>query len=151
MKEVVLYLTGIIVANVAVHIFGIVTIFGLTFPAGAIFVGLTFSFRDMLQKKHGPYIVFFYMIVAIFITAIFNQRLALASCTAFAVSEIIDQIIYTISKGSFKKRLIISNLISIPIDSIIFITIAFGINWNAIIGQSLIKIISSLTVLFCKK
>ena len=40
-----------------------------------------------------------------------------------------------------------SNLFGTPLDSIVFVSLAFGLNWQAIVGQSIVKFISSLIVL----
>lgn len=143
----VFYLGSIILANVLVHAYGLVTVFGLTFPAGAAAVGLTFSARDFVQDRYGKFGCWAWMLVASLITFAFNRQLALASVSAFFIAECSDWIIYTTARGSFEKRLMISNLISTPLDSIVFVLLAFGPIWPAIWGQTLVKLISSALVL----
>ena len=143
----VFYLGSILIANVLVHTFGIVTVFGLTFPAGAAVVGLTFSARDFVQERYGKYGCWVWMLVASLLTFAFNRQLALASVCAFFVAEFSDWIIYTKSRGSFEKRLLASNLVSVPLDSVVFVLLAFGPVWPAIWGQTLVKMISSVLVL----
>lgn len=147
MLEIILYLCSIMLANVLVHQFGLVHIGPLVFPAGAIVVGLTFSFRDMLQVRWGKWHCWIWMIVAGVITLFFNVNIAIASCAAFLVSEAVDWAVFTNIPGSFRRRLIWSNAISLPLDSFVFVAIAFGIHWPAIIGQSIVKVISSLLIL----
>ncbi len=144
---IALYLLGILFANLLVHWFGLVSFAGLVFPAGAVMVGLTFSFRDMVQRKYGKWHCWIWMLIASVITYLFNQQLAVASVSAFLVAETVDWAIYTWLPGSFKKRLVMSNLFGTPLDSIVFVALAFGLNWQAIIGQSIVKFISSLAVL----
>ena len=141
------YLGSIILANILVHTFGLVTVFGLTFPAGAAAVGLTFSARDFVQERYGKYGCWLWMLVASLITFVFNPELALASVCAFLIAEFSDWVIYTTSRGSFEKRLLASNLISIPLDSVVFVLLAFGPVWPAIWGQTIVKMVSSLLVL----
>ena len=148
--EILLYLGSIVLANVLVHMYGIITVLGLSFPAGAAVIGLTFSFRDLLQQKHGKWGCWIWMGAAMVITFFFNQKLAVASVSAFVVSELIDWGIFTYSKKPFQQRIILSNLFGTPIDSIIFITLAFGWNWQAILGQTIVKFISSCIVLVPK-
>ena len=147
MIYIALYLLGIILANLLVHWFGLVNFAGLVFPAGAVMVGLTFSFRDLVQRKYGKWQCWIWMIVASVITYLFNQQLAVASVSAFLVAETVDWAIYTWLPGSFRKRLVMSNLLGTPLDSIVFVTLAFGLNWQAIVGQTIVKFISSLAVL----
>lgn len=147
MIYIALYLTGILLANVLVHWFGLVQLGPLVFPAGAVMIGLTFSFRDMVQRKYGKSECWIWMLVATVVTFLFNRQLATASVSAFLVSEGIDWAIYTWLPGSFKRRLIASNAIGVPLDSIVFVGLAFGLNWQAIIGQTFVKFLSSLLVL----
>jgi uncharacterized PurR-regulated membrane protein YhhQ (DUF165 family) len=92
------------------------------------------------------------MLVATVITFFFNKHIALASVSAFLISEGVDWFAFKYLKMSFRKRIYISNLLSVPLDSAIFVTIAFGWYWPAIWGQAVIKYASGLLVLpFIKK
>lgn len=143
----VLYLSSIVLANILVHTLGIVTVFGLTFPAGAVAIGLTFSARDLVQERYGKYGCWVWMLAAVFITFAFNRQLAIASVCAFVVAELADWVVYTHSRGNIEKRLILSNLVSTPLDSVAFVLLAFGPVWPAIWGQTIVKMISSLLIL----
>lgn len=143
----VFYLGSIVLANILVHSLGIVTVFGLTFPAGAAAIGLTFSARDFVQERYGTYGCWFWMLVAAVITFAFNRQLAIASVCAFVVAEVSDWAIYTYAGGNIEKRLVLSNLVSTPLDSLVFVLLAFGPLWPAIWGQTIVKMLSSLVVL----
>lgn len=145
--SVAFYLGSIILGNILVHSLGLITVFGLTFPAGAVAIGLTFSARDFVQVRYGKIGCWAWMLVASVITFVFNQQLALASVFAFFIAELSDWMIYTYTGGSFKKRLLLSNLVSTPLDSLVFVLLAFGPVWPAILGQAIIKMLSSLLVL----
>ena len=148
----IMYLISILLANFFVVWFGIVKVAGLTFPAGVVFVGLTFSFRDFVQRKWGDKACWIWMILATVLTFFLNQKIAIASVSAFAVSEALDWALFKYLNFSLKKRIMLSNIVSCPLDSIIFVTIAFGWYWPAIWGQALIKYLSGLLVLpFIKK
>ena len=147
MKFIALYLSAILFANLLVHWFGLVSFAGLVFPAGAVMIGLTFSFRDLVQRQYGKWQCWIWMLTASVITYLFNQQLAVASVSAFLVAETVDWAMYTWLPGSFRKRLVMSNLLGTPLDSLVFVSLAFGLNWQAIIGQSIVKFISSLAVL----
>jgi len=147
MIEVLFYLGSILLANWLVIQFGIIKLGFLIFPAGAVAIGLTFSARDFVQRKYGKWGAWIWMLVATVITVIFNRKIALASGTAFLVAEAVDWLIYTISKRSFSQRIVLSNLLGTPLDSLIFVTLAFGFVWPAIWGQTIIKFISSILVI----
>lgn len=141
------YILSILLANIFVNYFGLVKFAGLIFPAGVVFVGLTFSFRDFAQRQWGVWNIWIFIAIATVITLFMNWQLAMASVSAFLIAETIDWLVFTLTKKDFIHRVWISNTLSTPLDSIVFITLAFGWNWEAIWGQALIKYLSSLIVI----
>ena len=144
----ILYLLSILIGNILVIKLGLVDFYWLQFPAGTIFVGLTFSFRDLAQRYWGDFKIWTFMLIATVITFVLNQDVALASVVSFGISEIIDWSIFTKFKNkTILWRIMISNLISTPIDSTLFIVLCFNaVIWSAIIGQAIVKYMSSLLV-----
>jgi len=145
--EGIFYLGSILLANILVHTFGLIQLWGVTFPAGAVVIGLTFTARDFVQKRWGKLGCWGWMFAASIITLLFNWKLAFASITAFLIAESIDWLIYTYVPLSFRGRIIASNLISTPLDSIVFVLLAFGPIWPAIWGQTIVKLLSSMVLL----
>lgn len=155
------YMVSIVLANLTVAKFGLVTWFGfLVFPAGAIWIGLTFSLRDFVQREWGHRDVWWFMIATTIITTLLSVvlshlpvplwKVAIGSALAFIVSEAIDWAVYYFMKKDIIWRICVSNLISVPIDSIIFVGIVFGsFNFFAppVWGQTLVKYISGLLVI----
>ena len=142
-----LYLLSILLGNAFVIWFGIVTIGWLSFPAGVFWIGLTFSLRDFVQRYWGDWATWIWMIAASIITCFLNWQVALASVSAFLVSEGVDWYAYRVLKKDFVWRVVISNLISCPLDSLIFVGLVFGLLWPVIGGQALLKYLSGLLVL----
>ena len=143
------YLASILIANVMVNTWHLVTIAGITFPAGAPMIGLTFTFRDLVQRRFGKWQCWVWMVAASLITVAFNPQLALASFAAFLVGEGVDWVIYTTCPGSFSKRVVMSNLFGLPLDSVVFVALAFGWVWPAIWGQTVVKLLFGLIPLVC--
>jgi queuosine precursor transporter len=135
------YLASILLANVIVNTFGIVTVLGITFPAGAPLIGCTFTLRDMVQRRWGKLHCWWWMMAASLITVAFNPQLAYASFAAFMVAEGLDWLVFTYAPGSFTRRVMVSNLVGLPLDSIVFVALAFGWVWPAIIGQTVVKLV----------
>jgi uncharacterized PurR-regulated membrane protein YhhQ (DUF165 family) len=48
---------------------------------------------------------------------------AIASMSAFAISEIGDYLVFTFKKGSFKNKVIWSSLIGVPVDTLVFLMV----------------------------
>jgi len=145
--SIVAYISSIILANLLVIYIGIIDIGIISFPAGAIMIGLCFSLRDFVQKYYGKYKCWLWMLLATIITILFSREVAFASGIAFLLAESIDWLVFTFYNNSFKKRLILSNILSLPVDSLVFVPILFGWNWELIIGQAIIKIVSSFIIL----
>jgi len=143
----VLYLISIVIANLAVCIFGVISVGPLVFPAGAVVIGMTFTARDYVQREYGKVKCWYWMITATIISAVFSLDIAIASVTAFLVSEFVDWLIFTYVGGSFRRRILLSNLFGIPLDSLIFVPLVFGWIWPAIIGQAVVKFVSSLIIM----
>lgn len=141
-----MYLLSIVVANLMVIQFGIVSVGPLMFPAGAVVIGLTFSLRDFVQQRFGKWRCWYWTMAAAALSALFSLDVAVASVTAFLLSEAVDWAVFTFAGGSFKRRVVLSNLFGTPLDSTIFVALMFGGFWPAIIGQTIVKFISSLAV-----
>jgi uncharacterized PurR-regulated membrane protein YhhQ (DUF165 family) len=148
MFEAIFYLGSIVIANLLVMQFGIVHAAGLSFPAGAVAIGLTFTARDLVQRRFGKWGCWLWMFVAAAISALFSPTLALASLAAFVVAEGLDWAVFTTTPLSFRGRAIVSNIVGTPLDSVVFVFLAFGPIWDAMWGQTIIKLASSLLIVF---
>ncbi len=153
------YVFSIFLANLFVSYFGIINLFGLVFPAGAIFIGLTFSLRDLVQREFG-HKVWYFMIASMVITTLLGillshlpiplWKVAVASSVAFIVAEALDWLVYTIVSKDIIFRVTVSNLFSAPVDSILFVGIAFGawgITNPPVYGQAIVKYLSGLLII----
>jgi uncharacterized PurR-regulated membrane protein YhhQ (DUF165 family) len=148
MFSVIAYLGSILLANILVSQYHLIHLGWFVFPAGAPVIGLTFSARDFVQRRYGKWKCWIWMGVACLITTAFNPKLAVASFGAFVVAEGADWLIYlALEKRPMSHRILTSNLISTPLDSAVFVVLAFGWSWPPIIGQAIIKFACSLLVL----
>lgn len=117
-------------ANWALKTFGFVDIgFGLTAPAGVLFAGLAFTFRDLTHASLGR----LWCIVAILVGASLSflledvGRIALASGLAFLFSEAMDLSVYEpLHRRSWLTAVGLSNTVGLVVDSALFLWIAFG-------------------------
>jgi queuosine precursor transporter len=143
----ILYLLSIIAANLAIHLWGILEIGPLVVPAGAFFVGMTFTLRDSMQQEYGRVHCWWWTLTAAALSALFAPTIALASVAAFLGAETVDWAVFTWTGGSPRQRAIRSNICGIPLDSLIFVPLVFGWVWPAILGQAVVKLISSFIVI----
>ncbi len=75
-----------------------------------------------------------------------NPYIAVASVTAFAISELVDWSVYTFTGYDFAKRILLSSAISTPIDSIVFLYMIGHLSITAVVIMTLSKMIGAFTV-----
>lgn len=122
------YLLSIVAAAAAVKYIGPVPVgFGLIAPAAAYIVGVTMVLRDLTQDQLGPWWTYGAMLVGAALSAAVSPALAVAAFAAFAVSETIDQLVYTpLRRRGLVLAVLASNAAGIVVDTVIFLWLAFG-------------------------
>jgi len=121
------YIGTIFAANWAIVRYGPVSVgFGLMAPAGVYFAGLAFSLRDITQNTLGRRAVLVAILLGAGASAFVNTHFALASATAFLVSELADFAVYTplLDRG-WLKAVVASNVVGFVFDSVLFLWLAF--------------------------
>lgn len=127
---------------------------GASFSLWALVVGFWFVLRDFSQREL-KHLVLLPMGLGVAISAIFNQALAGATVISSVASEMTDYLLYTFLKLPFEKRILISSLISCPIDSTIFFWTFdyFGVipgvsvfNWVSILAASFSKLAAAVII-----
>lgn len=124
------YVATVYLANWALKTYGFIDIgFGLMAPAGVLFAGLAFTFRDLTHEALGRW----WCIVAILVGSALSYvledvgRIALASAVAFTVSEFLDLAVYEpLRRRSWLGAVAISNAFGLVADSVLFLWLAFG-------------------------
>lgn len=155
MLRILLYLVGIVTANVVTASFLPFQFGPFLVPYGTFFIGFTFIFRDLVQNKYGRKKTYYIIFVALVLSALLSAYLGdtlwvvLASAISFIFSESMDTEIYTRLKKPMHVRIFISGLFGGTIDSSLFVLIGLSplgigsVPWeavpNAIIGQIIVK------------
>lgn len=145
-----MYLVAIVAANLLVVWFGA----WITPLTGFVFIGLDLTARDRLHDAWHQRGLIWKMAALIgsgsLLSWILNRnagRVAIASFVAFAISGLIDALIYHWLRGRTRfERVNWSNLASAAVDSVLFPAIAFG--WppdmEIVYGMSTAKIAGGL-------
>jgi hypothetical protein len=137
---------GVIVIVNVLFIFGPVLQIGpAVLPVASVAAGAVFSLRDKAQDAlgHGVFAAMGLAALLSFILA--TPAVAAASLLAFSVSELLDWGAYTFWPGRRLVRAFASNLISVPIDSLLFVTLAFDqFSWISVLLLTAVKATSSL-------
>lgn len=129
MIYLLLYVLTIPAANWAITTYGVVPIgFGLLAPAGVLFAGAAFTLRDLTQEALGKaWTLAAIGAGALLSLAVSDPFVAAASATAFLVSELADFAVYTpLRERGMLRAVIASNVVGMVVDSVLFLTVAFG-------------------------
>ena len=125
LKYAGIYITTVVAINMAFAYIPPVVLFdGTIFTVGSVIAGLVFVARDYAQREVGHKAVLALMAAAGLLSYLLaDPFVAIASITAFAISELSDYIVYSKYKGDFNKRVVVSSLVSVPIDTAVFLAI----------------------------
>lgn len=101
----------------------------VTLPGGDLWspvdliVGFVFVVRDFAQRRVGHHVLWA-MLAGIAISwAMVSPELALASAAAFAIGELADWAIFSLTGKPFSQRILVSSLLGAPLDSLVFLTL----------------------------
>jgi len=125
------YVGAVLLANVFLDHFIPLPVFGLL-SIGSIFFAAVFTLRDRLHG-YGLFTVFLGITMAVAVNAAYgvaaglNPRLLLASFASILLSELADTAIFQrMRRHKWHRRVIASNAVSVPLDSIAFSLLAFA-------------------------
>jgi uncharacterized PurR-regulated membrane protein YhhQ (DUF165 family) len=130
-RSMSLYIIAVLVANFTATWFVPLPFFGLV-SVGTLVFGVTFTQRDRVHRfgRRPVYRMIGIAAVGMVLESLFlgvAWRIIAASFIAIVLSETVDTEVYhKLLRRSWMRRVIGSNLISIPLDSILFNLIAFG-------------------------
>jgi uncharacterized PurR-regulated membrane protein YhhQ (DUF165 family) len=139
----VAYVGTVVLANVVTSNFGLIAAgFGLLVPAGTYTAALALSLRDALHEQAGVRWVWFGMAVGTVVSVLTSDgRIALASGAAFAVSELLDLVVYSrLRVRGWRRALVASNIVGSIVDTVLFLWLSgFGLSFQGVGGQVLVK------------
>ena len=125
MKFSIIYIATVVLINMAFTYIQPFELYdGTIWSIGSVIAGAVFVARDYAQREVGHYKVMLLMITAGAISYLLaDPFVAIASISAFAISELSDYLVFTFKKGSFKNKVIWSSLIGVPVDTLVFLMI----------------------------
>lgn len=116
-------------------------------PSGVLAIGLSFTLRDLVQRRLGWRMTFGAIVAGAALSAMLDPRLALASGLTFFVAETLDLAVYTpLQQNHLIVATIGSNIVGLVADSVIFLAIAFG-SLDLLAGQVIGKLWMTLIAL----
>jgi len=147
-KFTLIYIISIILINIGFVYVPMLPLFstGEMYPPMTLIVGLIFVLRDYSQREIGHKVLGAMAIGGILSYFMASPFIAIASVTAFLVSEIVDWAYYTWSKKTLRQRILISSLLSTPIDSAIFLLMINQFSFVATLAMLLSKMLAALFI-----
>jgi len=119
--------------------------FGLFSPM-ALLVGGVFVLRDYVQRAAGHWVLLAMAIGLGLSYALADPYVALASAAAFAISELTDYLIYSVTKRPFRDRVLLSSFISTPVDTFVFLALISGLTTGTFVLMVLSKLAAAAIV-----
>lgn len=147
----IVYVAAIVAANVLTAHFGLVSVgFGLLVTAGTYAAGFALLARDFVQRYANVWCSLAGIALGIVLSWFMaSPALALASGAAFAIAELADLLVYTGTrrKRGFITSAAVSNMVSAPLDTVVFLLIAgFPLTWETFAGQLIGKLVWATAV-----
>ena len=126
-----LYALAILLANLTLNHFIPLPVFGML-SVGTLFFAAVFTLRDHIHRAGGLTAVYFAIALALTVNVVVAiwldtpMRFIGASFLAILVSELADTAVYQrLIHRSWWTRVLASNAVSVPLDSVIFTLLAF--------------------------
>ena len=117
---VVVYILSIVLVNwLFVAVAPWPTVFGDLYLANLV-VGFVFVLRDYGQRQIGHSILLATLLAGIITYFMVDPAIAVASLSAFILSETTDWAIYSFTRRPLQKRILLSSLVAVPLDTVAF-------------------------------
>ena len=110
-----------------------------TFYLANLIVGFVFVLRDYAQREIGHKVLLATLFAGLPVWYFAGPGLAIASLTAFALSEMTDWGVYSFTRRPLQNRILLSSLIAVPVDTLAFQYLAGYLTPAAFVTEVLSK------------
>ena len=138
------YIAAVVAINWLFVVVPMVPVLGTMFPPVMLIVGFVFVFRDFAQREIGHWVTIAMLVaggISYFMSA---PVVALASVTAFLISEAIDWAVYTFTRKPLSQRILYSSAVSVPVDTFVFLQLVGFFDWTAFALVTTAKMVGAL-------
>lgn len=140
------YVGLVVIVNILFSVVPMIeTSFGAVSPV-AIIVGLVFVARDFAQRAAGHFVIVAMALATLISYMMADPFVAIASAVAFGTSEIFDWLAYTITKKPFHQRILLSSIISTPVDTAVFLWFINGMSVGTFLLMVASKLIAAILI-----
>lgn len=111
-----------------------------------VVVGFIFVLRDYAQREVGHYILFATAAAGVLTWFMVDPAIAMASITAFILSETADWGVYSFLRRPLSQRILFSSMIAVPLDTLAFQYLAGYLTPAAFMTEILSKALGVMIV-----
>lgn len=140
------YIALIVAVNYGFSVVPMISVMGEMFPPMSLVVGLIFVARDYAQREIGHWVIVAMLVAGVLSYFMASPFVALASVTAFLVSEFADWAVYSWTKRPFRDRVVLSSCLGTPIDSAVFLAMIGAFSPLAVVLMTVSKMLGALVV-----
>jgi uncharacterized PurR-regulated membrane protein YhhQ (DUF165 family) len=116
-----------------------------------VIVGFVFVLRDYAQREIGHKVLLATLFAGLPVWYFAGPGLAVASLTAFAISEMTDWAVYSFTKRPLQSRIWLSAILSVPVDTLVFQHLAGYLTPAAFVTEVVSKAIGVAAVWYLLK
>ena len=140
------YVISIVLVNwLFVAVPPLATPFGDLYLATLV-VGAVFVLRDYAQREIGHKVLLATLLAGIPVWYFAGPGLAIASMVAFALSEMTDWAVYSFTRRPLQNRILLSSMIAVPVDTLVFQHLAGYLSPAAFVTEVLSKAVGVAVV-----
>lgn len=138
------YVGAVVAINWLFVVVPMMPVLGTMFPPVMLVVGFVFVFRDFAQREIGHWVILAMLVAGAISYFMAAPVVALASVTAFLVSEAIDWAVYTFTRKPLSQRILYSSAVSVPVDTLIFLQLVGIFDWVGFVLVTIAKMVGAL-------
>lgn len=141
-----LYVASVVIVNIAFSALPVVETPLGAWPPASLLVGLVFVVRDLAQRRVGHWVIVAMLLGAGLSYWMADPYIAVASAAAFTASELVDWLVYTVTKRPLRDRILLSSGLSTPVDTVVFLGLIGLLSWPAALLMTASKMVGALAV-----
>ena len=146
-KSTLLYVALIVAVNYGFSVVPLVKLpDGTMWPPLSLAVGFIFVVRDFAQREIGHKVLLAMLVGAALSYVMASPYVAIASAAAFLVSELVDWLVYSLTKRPLSQRILTSSLLATPLDSAVFLFGIGAFSWVGLLAMTVSKLIGAAIV-----
>lgn len=146
-KYAALYIVLIVLVNWGFTVVPLVDMpGGEKWPPMSLVVGLIFVARDYAQREIGHRVIIAMLVAAGLSYIMASPFVAVASLSAFLISEFADWAVYSFTRRPFSQRVLLSSAIGTPLDSVVFLAVIGHLSLAGVAAMTASKMLGALAV-----